>query len=341
MAVKIEKYRLVIENKNYKENTFPQYLKDVILKDFLDDYYSCFSFESTATIKDMEEYPLDVIHQKEIIKKDSKGEFKFFNRYVVKEIDSNFIKRKVMMNYGKYGEKSDIVDESYQKQYTKLKNQAALEKQHMVMYTSLKDNSSIIFFEYAYRGIFKSKIRDHMNEIFHNWIIEHYGLEQYKKRKLHYYKIEIYDILSDDFISAICSFDKISVIQSDVTINSFSQDDDDIIYSREGLKNKCVTLAFKPEKGFLFTQSETIKYFRQSQTGDKIKRILISGVSNNSAITIDSNKLKSKEYINIKDDDNGKVDTEDLFEKIDALAEKHFETEPKTIFDFEAGETEE
>lgn len=340
MKVKIEKYRLVIENKNYKENDLPQYLDDIVLEDFLDYYYNNYSFELTNTINDMKLYSLNVIRQKEIIEKKTTGEFRFFNRYVVKDDTSDFMIRKIMMNYGKYGEKTDIVDDSYETKYTKEKNQAALEKQHMMMYT-LDNSSAIIFFEFVYGAISKSRIKTHMNKIFTIWKKEHYESEDYKKRKLHNYKIEIYDILSDDFIAAIRSLDKISLIQSDVTIDSFPKKDNDVIYAREKLKNKCVTLSFKPEKEKFFTKDETVKYFEQSQTGDKIKRILIKGVSDNSSITIDSNKLKSRELLHINEDSNGKVNTEDLFDKLKEFAEKHFETAPKNIFDFEADEPEE
>lgn len=378
MKRRTELYNLVIEEQKTIENLteLNELQSDTILNEFLTHYYEQFNcnlddttentileedvitediltdseeFDSTNaidiedTVNDTieDEIDLEQINTKKI---DLKG--KSICYYIksiedVEYIDENVEQtRNVLINYIKYDKKVNIVDKNtLRKIFTKDKTQGDLEKQHYIIRTFSNSNRALIVWEKVYGAVTISLLEKHINSNFRKWVKDTYKDDSEKKFYLLKYNIKIYAVPSKNFIEEIERMDKISLLNVTVKKEKLTTDED-ILYSEENIARDYVDLIYKPVKGKCFSKPRVIRYFEGFNNNNNIKRLVIKGRRQGSSVSLDTDLMKMSEHIDIRLNDDGLVNSDDLFIKYNNLMNSYYEAMSENAMDLELCEEE-
>lgn len=378
MKRRTELYNLVIEEQKTIENLteLNELQSDTILNEFLTHYYEQFNcnlddttenaileediitediladnedFDSTndinieGTVNDTiaDEIDLEQINTKKI---DLKG--KSICYYIksiedVEYIDENVEQtRNVLINYIKYDKKVNIVDKNtLRKIFTKDKTQGDLEKQHYIIRTFSNSNRALIVWEKVYGAVTIGLLEKHINSNFRKWVKDTYKDDSEKKFDLLKYNIKIYAVPSKNFIEEIERMDKISLLNVTVKKEKLTTDED-ILYSEENIARDYVDLIYKPVKGKCFSKPRVIRYFESFNNNNNIKRLVIKGRRQGSSVSLDTDLMKMSEHIDIRLNDDGLVNSDDLFIKYNNLMNSYYEAMSENAMDLELCEEE-
>ncbi|MDQ4680593.1 hypothetical protein, partial [Stenotrophomonas maltophilia group sp. RNC7] len=97
--------------------------------------------------------------------------------------------------------------------------------------------------------------------------------------------------------------------------------DEDIQFSEEGISRNNVDLIYKPIRGVSFGKKTIASYYKKYKnqkdnevTGKKkIQRIVLEGTNSRGRVRLDTEGARLSKYINTKLDENGLVDSNQIF----------------------------
>lgn len=309
---KTEIYKVIIEEKQAIENQenykIEELKKEIILNDFLDYFYTSNKYDK---------------------EKDNKILIKSKNLcYFIEDCDVVNEIRKVKMKYIRFNKKTKVVNiNTMVPSYEKSKDEGDEEKQHYVMKTQKKSNKAVLIWEKITGAMTISMLEKNINSSYRKWV----KTLSEDKNYLLQYNVRFYAVSSPQFINELKELDKISLLK--VTIdNEKLTDDEEVRFSDGHLTRDTVDVIYKPLQRKSFTKKSVIKYFELFETPKgktKINRIVIQGRKEGNAISLDTDGMKLSEYINTNIDEDGQIDTDDLFNKYVNLINKNF----KSYFD--------
>ncbi|WP_338631538.1 hypothetical protein [Clostridium baratii] len=349
MKKRVELYKLIIESRKANEKSFFDLLeKEILLKDFLEYYYQDNIYKNISTNKSDGVLVDSENNMEQLISVGNKIDVKKKHLcYYLKNIEEADVTtskdnrdklRKVLIEYIKYDKKLKVVDkDTLEEQFEKSKNHGDLEKQHYLIETYTDTNKALIVWEKVLGAVTISLIEKELNSKYKSWIKEIYSNNDEKRKELLMYNLKIYAIPSKDFIEELMELDKISVLKVSVEKEEFTADED-IIFSEENVSRKEVELIYKPISGLSFSRKKVKQYVEGAIKGEKINRIEIGGYKNKNTITLNSEKIKMNEVIDLKQGLDGLVDSEELFEKFQNLIDDKYDYLSEIFIDIEQNE---
>lgn len=343
---KIEMYKVLIENRYCdKSGDFKVLESEFILENFLDYYYNNIIFdldniianeENTATetskekinSEDIEDNTIEEIAAGVIFTESSeelKMDFKkiddvkkkicYFTKSADKEVENDSILRKVTLNYIKYNKKVNVVNKNTLKsEFQKRKDQGDLEKQHYLIKT-FNNNRALLVWEKVLGSVNIKMIEKNLNNIFSIWVEKEFKNNEKKLKDLKKYSVRIHSIPSKKFLDEISNLDKISLLQVQVEKEKLTGDED-LIFSEENISRDVIEITYKPEKGHSFSKSKVKDYIENNIRKISVKKIFLKGRKEGRWLTLNTEFMQVSEYVDVKEDENGLIDSEAIFEKL-------------------------
>ena len=352
-------YKLLIQKKSVNEKgIFEDLNSDIILEDFLEYYYKKIIFddnletliedsdskevtnvkvnieeieeiEEVETLSDNNELAYEEASCTEIEQVDlsfkkidnKRKKICYYTNDVTKKEEENSKLREVLIKYIKYNKKVNVVDkDTLEKKYEKAKNQGDLEKQHYLIKTS-NSNKALLIWEKILGAVTVCMFEKNINSEFRLWIKEEFKNDKEKKLELLQYHIKIYSIPSKKFLEEIECLDKISLLQVEVEKEKLTGDED-IKFSEENISRDVVDIIYKPINGLSFSKSKVKKYVKNNMRKVEVKKIIIQGKKEGNPIRLDTEFMKVSEYVEIKEDSNGLIDSKDIFDELKKFIER-------------------
>ncbi|WP_297520444.1 hypothetical protein [uncultured Clostridium sp.] len=280
-----------------------------------DDDFEVREFSEFVIIKDIFDYH----YNKELSnKREFKGRHIAFLIELIKNIETDSEENKIAnsqfikMNYIKYNKATQVVDTDFVRAFKKAKNQGDLDNQHYI-HTNLRDcNIAIIAWENIMGAVSKSMLEYEFNRSYKAFIKENYKLEgelELRDRLLNF-ELKINHLPCTKFLDELQSLNKISLFKFNIGKN-FINLDEDVKFGNETIFKDSVELIYKPIIYNKCFKKEVTKYIK-NMNKDKVTKIVISGTKDGSPISIDTEKIKYNKYIEVKEDIDGLVDSEDI-----------------------------
>lgn len=327
MKRKTELYKIILQDKHVNEKGFFDELKsDIILKKFFDYYYENIvdkkTIDEVATDEDGEDNN-EITNNKYKIKKDIKSKNICYYVKSVEEVDSKDEEidkiRNITIEYIKYSKKLKIVDkDTLEEKFQKDKNQGDLERQHYVIKSLANSNKALIIWEKVLGAVTLGLIEKDINSVFRIWVKDKYSDDDEKKKNLLGFNIKIYPIPSKDFFEELANLQKVSLMKITVSREKITSDED-ILYSGDNVCRDDVELIYKPKDRLSLSKRKIENYVRKFINGTEVKKILIDGKKDGNLIKLNTELMKMSKHIDIKIDEDGLIDSHDLFVKYNEL----------------------
>ncbi len=217
---------------------------------------------------------------------------------------------KLLWNYSKTGRRLKIIEKTtLSPTKEKDKDEGDLEKQHALIKDYGVGNKAVMIFERIQGGITTKYMEDEINK---------YIKINFPKLSDNNIRLNIDPIISRDFAGYLYRMNRIPIaeIYVDKSVKVLLDDEDMNIADEDGSMRDSIKLTVKAK----YKESLSRKYIERllkfkKDSGGKIQRIVVDGEGNSGPIKLDTESIKLKQKLNISLDDDGNIDSKDIFDK--------------------------
>lgn len=299
-----ELYKLVFEKtSNKKLSRLDELIEFNIMEDFLSDFYNFYAYA------DLMERKKEIPKKKMCIWIDSMIEEEF------EDESQNYTTRKICMHYIKHSKRISVKNRvTLEETFKKGINDGDDEKQHYIIRTVPEKNVAVFVWEKILGAICIKDINSLFKNFYRKWIKEKFKDNEDKLDILKKFHPEIYAIPSADFLKELETVDNINLLDATIKANNRIPGVDFIFSNEEELK-KDMHLIRKSETGYFYRKNDIISCYRKYRENDNIIRMVIHGKRNGASITLDTEKMRFKERIELLENDDGLIDTDFLYKE--------------------------
>jgi hypothetical protein len=227
---------------------------------------------------------------------------------------------KLLWNYSKTGRRLKIIEKhTLSPTKEKYKDEGDLEKQHTLIKDYGVENKAVMVFERVQGGVTTKYIEEEINK---------YIEINFPDLSNNGVRLNIDPIISRDFMGYLYKMKRIPVanIYVDKSVKFLIDDEDMSIVDEEGSMRDTIKLIIKAN----YKESLSRKFIEwllklKKDSKGKVQRIVIEGEGNIGPIKLDTESIKLKRQLNISLDDDGNIDSDDIFDKYEYYINHEFD----------------